>query len=87
MADGFGDHEDGGFGVEDGVMDRFDGCDGGFAPLAGAIEDDVFVLDFEDLDLVGVGFDAEDGLGEGYRVFGDVRFFGRGGFDWGVGDY
>lgn len=62
---GIGEDEDFGFGVIQGVMEGFDGDDGGLAPLAGATEDEAMGVVVEDFGLLGFGVEKEDGFGPG----------------------
>lgn len=51
------------FGVMPGVMERFDGGNGGLAPLAGATEHEANSRGAQDFSLDGVGLPVEAGLG------------------------
>ena len=54
------------------------GC--GFAPLAGAVEEDAVGRAGYDFGLRGIGVEIEDLAGEGYGVVGDGERFGVGWF-------
>jgi hypothetical protein len=58
-----GEDEDFRFRVIDGVVEGFDGDDGGFSPLAGAAEDEAVGFVVEDFDLFGLGLEVEGGFG------------------------
>jgi hypothetical protein len=77
LAEAAREEKDQGAGFEESLVEAEDGDDGGFAGLARAIEQEAFVVAFEDLELPGVGLEAEDlheagGGWEGHGV-GGVR--------------